>query len=281
MRRGSDGVLRLLYGAASGNRMSRTMGRVADARLPRQVLDRMIRTYCAVYRIDLSDYIIPNGGFGNFDDFFTRRVKAGVRPVDADRTVVTAPSDGRVQSVGTVERGMVLQAKGREYPLCDLVGDAALCAAFEGGPYITVYLSPRDYHRVHFPCDAEVTGCRYTPGRLFTVAPRATRVVDGLFVRNERISTLLRTKFGRAALVMVGATGVGRITTAYGDAVSNVGRRASGTAYDPPIAAKKGDDLGTFHLGSTVVMVFEPGRWRVDAKVGEAVRMGQPLFRRL
>lgn len=176
---------------------------------------------------------------------------------------------------------MVLQAKGRPYELCELLSDAALCRELEDGPFVTIYLSPRDYHRVHFPCDGEVIGCRYTPGRLYTVAPRATEVVPRLFAQNERITTLLRTPFGKVAVVMVGATGVGRISLAYGDLRSNVGRRAECREMDEPVSCRKGDELGAFHLGSTVVLVLPPGSWEFRVSHGDVVRMGQRIIERV
>jgi phosphatidylserine decarboxylase len=119
------------------------------------------------------------------------------------------------------------------------------------------------------------------PGRLYTVAPRATRVVPRLLARNERITTVMATPFGRAALVMVGAVGVGRISTAYGALCSNIGAGPGSTSFDPPVARAKGDELGTFHLGSTVVLVMEPGPWTTAVAAGDALRMGQPLLRRV
>jgi len=280
-RRPSYWLRRAFYEASRSNRYSRGVGRVSDLHLPRPVLDRMIATYCRVYGVSLDDCVVPEGGFDTFDRFFTRRLKDGVRPIDPDPAVVVSPSDGRVQAVGEVERGVMIQAKGRSYRLDELLGDTAPCARLEGGTYVTIYLSPRDYHRVHFPCDAEVTGCRHIPGRLYTVAPRATEVVDRLFARNERLTTLLRCGERTAAVVMVGAVGVGRISVAYSPMVTNVGRRHGGTSFPQPIRVAKGDDLGEFHLGSTVVMVLERGPWEwVGPAAGAPVRMGEALLRK-
>jgi phosphatidylserine decarboxylase len=255
------------------------VGRFADLQLPRPLLDRMIRSYCKVYDVELADTVVPAGGFRTFDQFFTRRLVEGARPVDPDESVLTSPCDGHVQSAGRVEKGLVLQAKGRDYRLADLVGDEDACRALEGGTYVTIYLSPRDYHRVHFPCDGEVESCRYMPGRLYTVAPRATRTIDRLFAQNERIATIVRGRSRRVAVVMVGAVGVGRITVSYGGLVTNVGCRAAATRFDPAFACRKGDDLGVFHMGSTVVMAVEGPAGDVLAAEGDAVRMGQALVR--
>ncbi len=278
--RPSAWLRRAFYEVSSSTRYSRGVGRVSDLRLPRPVLDRMIATYCRVYGTSLDECVVPEGGFDTFDQFFTRRMKPGMRPVDMDPGVVVSPADGTIQGIGEVTRGKMIQAKGRSYRLEELLGDKVPCARLEGGTYVTVYLSPRDYHRVHFPCDGEITGCRHIPGRLYTVAPRATEVVERLFARNERLTTLLQCAGRTAAVVMVGAVGVGRISVAYGPMVTNVGRHCGSTSFDSPIAVRKGADLGEFHLGSTVVMVLERGPWDyVGPSVGAAIRMGEPLLR--
>jgi len=278
--RASERLMRVFYRAASGKWPSRGVGLLADVALPRPVLDGAIRSYRAAFGISLDETEVPAGGFRTFDDFFTRRLKPGARPVDPSPDAVTSPADGLIQALGRVERGTVLQAKGRMYELRDLLGDAALCDSFEGGPFVTVYLSPRDYHRVHFPFDASVSGCRYSPGRLYTVAPRAARLVPRLFPQNERITTVVRTPFGRAAVVMVGAAGVGRISVAYGDLRTNVGRCAECRELDPAPTFGKGDELGVFHLGSTVVLVLEPGPWEFPVARGDRVRVGEAILLR-
>lgn len=284
MPRVSDRLLRLFYGIASGNRTSRAMGRLSEARLPPRVLQRVVRSYCRVFRVDLRDTVVPPGGFRTFNEFFTRRLVPQARPVDPDPDVVVSPSDGRVMAVGTVSQGLALQAKGRFYPVARLLGDEGLCASFEGGPYATIYLSPRDYHRVHVPCDGEVVEVRHLPGRLYTVAPRAADLIGELLPRNERIHAILRTSFGTVLVSMVGATGVGRMTTAFADLTSNLqgGEVARCVRLDPPVPARKGDDLGAFNVGSTVVLLLPPGPWEVlSPPAGEPVRTGQGLFRHL
>lgn len=282
MPRVSDRLLRLFYGLASGNRTSRAMGRLSEARLPPRVLQRVVRSYCRVFRVDLSDAAVPRGGFRTFNEFFTRRLVPQARPVDPDPDVVVSPSDGRVMAVGTVSQGLALQAKGRFYPVSRLLGDEELCGSFEGGPYVTIYLSPRDYHRVHVPCDGEVVEVRHLPGRLYTVAPRAADLIGELLPRNERIHAVMRTAFGTVLVSMVGATGVGRMTLAFADLTSNLRGPvvARSERFDPPVSARKGDDLGAFNVGSTVVLLLPPGPWEVLCpRAGEPVRVGLGLFR--
>ncbi len=284
MPRVSDRLLRLFYELASGNRTSRAMGRLSEARLPPRVLQRVVRSYCRVFRVDLGDTVVPRGGFRTFNEFFTRRLVPEARPVDPDPDVVVSPSDGRVMAVGTVSQGLALQAKGRFYPVSRLLGDKELCRSFEGGPYATIYLSPRDYHRVHVPCDGEVVEVRHLPGRLYTVAPRAADLIGELLPRNERVHVVMRTPWGTILVSMVGATGVGRMTIAFADLTSNIrgGEGARVLRVDPPVPARKGDDLGAFNVGSTVVLLLPPGPWEVlSPRVGEPVRMGQGLFRHL
>lgn len=278
----SDRLLRLFYGIASGNRTSRAMGRLSEVRLPPRVLGRVVRSYCRVFRVDLRDAVVPQGGFRTFNEFFTRRLVPEARPVDPDPDVVVSPCDGRVMATGTALRGLALQAKGRFYPVSRLLGDEGLCGLFEGGPYATIYLSPRDYHRVHVPCDGEVVEVRHLPGRLYTVAPRAADLIEELLPRNERILAVLRTPFGTVLVSMVGATGVGRMTTPFADLTSNLGgpEVARLVRLDPPVPARKGDDLGAFNVGSTVVLLLPPGPWEVLCPgSGQPVRMGEALFR--
>lgn len=270
---------RLFYNISSGNRTSRILGWLALKRLPRAVLNSAIRSYCHAFRVELNEVEVPRDGFRTFDEFFTRKLLPGARIVDPSPDMLVSPCDGVVQSVGQVSNGMLFQAKGREYPLEELVGDADVARRLERGKYITIYLSPRDYHRVHFPCDSDVVACRYIPGRLFTVAPRAAGVIERLFVKNERISTYLMTPFGEAVLVMVGASGVGRITLSYGGYESNVGLKGGATYFSPPVRCKKGDEFGMFHIGSTVILIIEPPGGEFLVTEGNVVRMGQAIIR--
>lgn len=280
MRALSDSLIRLVYALVSGGRASKALGRLAEARLPPRILRRLIATYCRVFLVDLSDTEIPRGGFKTFNEFFTRRLIPGARSVDQDPEVVVAPSDGKVMAVGFVENGLVLQAKGRFYTLAKLLGDEALCQSFEGGPYVSVYLSPRDYHRVHVPCDAKIEEVRYLPGRLFTVTPKAAAAVQDLLPRNERVLFLMRTRFGLIVVCMIGATGVGRITTPFSEISSNRFSHDEPYCARPEITVRKGDELGTFNMGSSVVMLLPRGPWAVlSPSAGSQVRMGQGLFR--
>jgi phosphatidylserine decarboxylase len=276
------GILERAYFELSRSKVgSRLFGHFADIPLPRPVLERMIRLYVRVFQVDMGEAVIPAEGFDTFDRFFTRRLKDGARVFVQGKDVVASPCDGRIQAVGEVDRGMLFQAKSRNYRLEELLCDPSVGARFEGGRFVTIYLSPRDYHRVHFPCDGNVTGCRHVPGRLYTVSPRAAARVPRLFARNERMTTLIEGDQGAAAVVLVGAVGVGRISLAYHGMTTNRGQRHGQATFEPPVPFVKGDDLGAFHLGSTVILILEGRSWEyLGPANGEPVRAGSALFRK-
>lgn len=278
MVRRTDKLLHLILRAYSSNRSSRTMGRLSEIRLPKGILKALIRSYCLIYRVSLLDADIPKEGFRRFNEFFTRRLKPNSREIDQRPQVIISPADGRIQSLGFISKGTLIQAKGKAYSLAELVGGVCDPSIFEGAPYITIYLSPKDYHRVHFPADGYVTACAHIPGRLYTVAPMATEIVPQLFIQNERIVISIETTYGPLIAVMVGAQGVGRISLSFMDVVTNVKPSKRVTIFEPKIMCKKGEEMGVFNLGSTVVMVLPTGDWRLLSFEGVRVRMGQGLF---
>ena len=233
---------------------------------------------------NLAEVEKPLGDYASLDDFFVRRLKPGARPVVADPDVVVSPCDGSIAESGIAGGGRMIQAKGIDYKLANLIPDADAAARFEGGAYVTIYLAPRDYHRVHFPADGMVNGFQHIPGALFPVNALAVRNIGGLFTLNERLVTFVDTSFGEIAVVMVAATGVGHMTVSY-DAVethaAGKGRPGPRVRYSAGRRVDRGDDLGAFHLGSTVVLLFEPGRVKLGPLVlGQKVRMGELIARR-
>jgi phosphatidylserine decarboxylase len=201
--------------------------------------------------------------------------------VDPDPRVVVSPVDGVVSQAGILERGSCLQAKGIQFPVDRLLDDAELAARYAlGGAYATLYLSPRDYHRVHAPVAGAVVASRYLAGEFWPVNPVTVRNRDALFCLNERLVTVVDSPvFGRVAVVKGGATCVGRIRAAYDDRVTHAGQAVGLRTYVPPRPVEKGDELGRFEMGSTVILLFEPGRvvWD-DWLVPEAVvRMGRRI----
>jgi phosphatidylserine decarboxylase len=246
----------------------------------------MLARFARVYGIDVSQAEKPLAEYSGFDDFFTRRLRPGLRPIEGDAGRVVSPADGTVVDCGRVTAGKLLQAKGSSFDLTTLLGDDASAGRLEGGAYLITYLSPKDYHRVHFPVGGRVPGWNHLPGTLFSVNAGNIRREPGLFVRNERFVTLLEMETGGfAALVMVAAIGVGHVTASYDAEVATHGPaflRAAVRArrYEIPKAVARGDELGVFHLGSTTIVVFEPGRVELDAlEPGSSTKMGAGIGR--
>ena len=263
------------------NALSRALGALSRARAPRPLRLALMRAFAARYRLDLSE-CGPLEGFETFGEFFARPLKEGLRPIEPGDEVVVSPVDGVVSQAGRARSGRLPQAKGLTYTAEALLADRALAARFADGSFATLYLSPRDYHRIHFPLGGEVLGYRYLPGRLWPVNPASVRGVEGLFTVNERLVTVLRTPLGACAVVAVGATVVGRIRATYdpGIPVSNQrGARALARDYEAPIPVEKGGELGAFELGSTVIVLLEPGRaeLREELREGARVRVGEAI----
>jgi phosphatidylserine decarboxylase len=263
------------------NAVSRLAGVLTGWRAPAPLQRAAMRAFAARYRIDLSE--CPRlECYRTFGEFFARPLNPGLRPIAPGERVVVSPVDGVVSETGTAVAGRLVQAKGIDYPAEALLGDAALARRFEGGAYLTIYLSPQDYHRIHFPVGGRVTGWRYVPGRLWPVNAASVRTVPGLFGVNERLVTVVDSPVGTCALVAVGATVVGRVRAAYDGAVPCTNRaRAQARArdYPEPLPVEKGQELGAFEMGSTVILLFERGRVRLDGRLaaGVRVRVGEQI----
>ncbi len=264
------------------NALSRLVGRLTDARLPAAPLRAAMRRFARAYRIDL-DECPPLETYPTFGRFFARPLLPGRRPIAPGGEVVVSPVDALVSETGVATAGRLVQAKGIDYGVDALLGDAALGAAFEGGAWATLYLSPQDYHRIHFPLGGRVTGWRYVPGRLWPVNAASVRQVPGLFTVNERLVVLLESPLGPVAIVSVGATVVGRVRASFDPAVpctDQAGARGvQAHDYAEPRPVEKGAELGAFEMGSTVILVFAPGRVALDPWLvpGARVRVGQAI----
>jgi phosphatidylserine decarboxylase len=239
------------------------------------------KVFVAATGINMAEASADMQHYETLEDLFVRQLKTGVRRIDPAPEVIVSPVDGTVGAAGTVKDGTLLQVKGRTYDLGTLLGDAADAARYEGGAFMTVYLSPQDYHRIHAPVAGHVSDAHVIPGGLLPVFAEAVDKIDGLFARNERIVTYIDTPHaGRLAVVKVGATLVGRITLAYDPSVwsNQPKQKRKRLSYDPPRVLHKGHELGSFELGSTVVLVAEPGRLRLDSVAqGQKLRMGQRI----
>jgi phosphatidylserine decarboxylase len=272
----------LLATLSSSPLLCRLTGRLSDLRLPKVLLARVIRAYARVYGVDLSEAELPPESYRSFNDFFTRRLAAGRRVITRQPGCVVSPSDSQLSTIGEAPRdGRLEQVKGRGYSIEALLGSAEDARPFVTGVHATLYLSPAMYHRVHSPVDGRIRSWRYLPGRLFPVNRAGVRSIPGLFTRNERVAVFIDTDaHGPVAVVLVGASNVGRVSLAFTDLVTNRGARAGDVVPRGPITLCRGDELGTFNLGSTVVLlVADPALVPAAAK-GELVRVGQPLWRR-
>ncbi len=217
----------------------------------------MIRRFAAAFDLNLDEATRPLEDYESLLDLFTRRLRPEARPIDSAPMSLVSPVDARVGAFGAVRDGMLLQAKGMPYTLSSLLGGEEEARMFEGGRFLTLYLSPRDYHRIHVPESGELAETRYEPGTLWPVNPPAVRRIPSLFAVNERVVTTLDATWGRVAVVMVGATNVGRMRLSYMDLVTNSGGQPFRRRHEPPLRVERGDELGVFELGSTVILVVQ------------------------
>jgi phosphatidylserine decarboxylase len=239
-----------------------------------------IRWFLKLYRVDMTEAAESDPyRYGSFNEFFTRALKDGARAMASDAREIASPVDGCVSEAGTIDRDRLLQAKGRDYRLTELLAAQPWANRFEGGSFATIYLAPFNYHRVHMPLSGELLETVYVPGRLFSVNAATAHHVPGLFARNERILTLFDSSAGRFALVLVGALNVGSIATVWAGDITPAARRVITRMPGPPLRLQKGAELGRFNMGSTVILLFEPNRVRPHPHVhaGSAVRLGQSL----
>ena len=232
-------------------------GRVAGAK-GGAMTTRLIRWFVGRYDVNMDEALDPDiANYASFNEFFTRALRPDARPLaDAD---FICPVDGRISQFGAIEDDQIFQAKGHKFSTTALVGgDAALAAKFQHGSFANLYLSPRDYHRIHMPCDGKLTRMIYIPGELFSVNPTTARGIPGLFARNERVVCVFDTANGPFVMTLVGATIVGSMATVWHGVVNppRAPRICEWQYGDQNIVLKKGDELGRFLLGSTVVMLF-------------------------
>ena len=240
-----------------------------------------IRIFIRIFKIDMSEYELQSANqFSSFNDFFIRKLKSDARPIDQTSNSITSPADGRISQIGAFQNGVAIQAKGQQFSMAQLLGCQENYGSLnESGKFATIYLSPRNYHRVHMPHDGKLVEMIYVPGRLFSVAPYATEVIKGLYSRNERVISIFSTNMGYMAVVMVGAVNVAAIEMVWEGLVTPPhGKQIARKKYDN-IELKKGDELGTFNMGSTAIIVFENEKvaWDNQLKLHQTVNMGQAL----
>lgn len=250
-------------------------------RLETPLKNPAIRMFIRVFDVDMSEseHQIAEK-YTSFNQFFTRKLIPGSRPVDSNPKLITCPADGRISQISQYSNGLAIQAKGQDFSIQQLLGGennfGTLC---ENGSFATIYLSPRNYHRVHMPYDGELVEMIYIPGRLFSVAPYASEVIKGLYSRNERVVSIFKTEIGYMAVVMVGAVNVAAIEMAWEGLVTPPhGKNITRKTYSD-VTLAKGAELGIFNMGSTAIMVFEENKveWLEHLQLQQVVTMGQNL----
>ncbi|WP_079229926.1 archaetidylserine decarboxylase [Pseudomonas putida] len=264
--------------------LSRLAGCVAECRA-RWFKNAFTAWFAKRYQVNMSEALVEDlTAYEHFNAFFTRALKPGARPLDETPGAILCPADGAVSQLGPIEHGRIFQAKGHSYSALELLGgDPALAAPFMGGEFATIYLSPKDYHRVHMPLAGTLREMVYVPGRLFSVNQTTAENVPELFARNERVVCLFDTERGPMAVVLVGAMIVASIETVWAGLVTPPKRELKTFRYDEssraPIHLEKGAELGRFKLGSTAIVLFGPEqvKWAENLGAASAVRMGELL----
>ncbi len=269
--------------------LSRGFGRLADARLPPALRRPLIGGFARLVGADLGEARGAPGDYASLNAFFVRRLRPGLRAWPSDPLDAGSPVDGIVGAFGAVRSGRVVQAKGLRYGIADLLGDETEADGFSGGTFLTLYLSPRHYHRIHAPVGGSIALARHVPGALLPVNEAAVATIPNLFPRNERLLCHIDSPVGRVAVVAVGAYNVGRISAAFDDGwgaqagrpgwVTNRPRAVvEARRYEPPVPVARGDDLMAFHLGSTVVLLFPEGVALDEGlQPGAEIRLGQRI----
>lgn len=245
-----------------------------------------IRKFAKAYNIDMSIAVEPElTNYACFNDFFTRAIRPETRPIDDDNSSFCSPVDGAMSQFGPIENGKIIQAKNHHYSALEILGgNQEYADIFANGEFCTIYLAPKDYHRIHMPCNGRLTSMSHIPGKLFSVNPLTANNVPNLFARNERVVSYFDTEFGKMALVAVGATIVGSIETVWAGTVTppTVKSVTSWDYSDNPRDFAKGEEMGRFKLGSTVVLLMEKADWQwKNMQPGDDLLLGEKLVTRL
>ena len=256
-------------------KLSKVAGRLAASRHP-YVKRAFIRGFAKAYHVSLDEYERQSlNAYESFNDFFTRELKGDARPIDTTADGIVSPADGIISQLGQIDDHKLLQAKGRYYDVGQLLADSEDGHYFADGSFATVYLAPSNYHRVHMPFDGTLTKTRYVPGTLFSVNNTTADNVPDLFARNERLVCMFDTKYGKAAVVMVGAMIVAGIETV---ATGKISRTDNIQEAEHDMSFEKGDELGRFYLGSTAIVVLPKAAkadWLDGIQAHSIVKMGQ------
>jgi phosphatidylserine decarboxylase len=260
--------------------ISRLVFRLTRVQCP-TLVPAAIRLFSDVFKVDLEEAANPDpASYQTFNAFFTRSLKPGLRPLAGGENTLSSPVDGCISQMGKVEEGRIFQAKGHYYSALELLGgDENRAAPFLNGQFMTIYLSPRDYHRIHMPLSGTLTEQVYVPGRLFSVAGHTARTIPRLFARNERVVAMFDTDYGKLAMVLVGAINVAAIETVWDGLVTPPQGWGIKRQVFPNVTLEKGAEMGRFNMGSTVILLLEKPQtaWAMGLGADVPVRMGQAL----
>ncbi len=261
--------------------LSVLMHRLTQSKRP-WLKKRLIETVIRRYQVDMSEAAESDPArYESFNAFFTRALKTGCRPLAGGDETLVSPVDGAISQLGPIAGNQIFQAKGHYYSLSELLGGADLSAPFENGQFATIYLSPRDYHRIHMPISGTLQRMRYLPGDLFSVNPRTARTVPGLFARNERLVCLFETVWGPMAVILVGAIFVGSMETVWaGQITPPYTSDKQDRVYDnSSVKIERGDEMGRFNMGSTVILLLPPAApaLKADWQAEDVINLGQAL----
>ncbi|MBR9830040.1 MAG: phosphatidylserine decarboxylase [Oceanospirillales bacterium] len=282
----NDSLFILLQKILPQHLLSRAVGKLAECRIP-WVKNLFINWFRKRYQVDMSQALQPDPeAYEHFNAFFTRALTAEARPLDNTAGAILSPADGAISQLGAIDHGRIFQAKGHSYALSTLLGgDLERAKPFINGRFATVYLSPRDYHRVHMPISGTLRESVYIPGDLYSVNQVTAAGVDNLFARNERLVAIFDTELGPMAMVLVGAMIVAGIETVWNGQVAPLPRQPLTLTPPPgqaPIELAAGEEMGRFKLGSTVILLFGPDvmDWTEQLSAGDSVTMGRAIGQR-
>lgn len=271
--------------------VSRLAGKIAGSRFP-PLKNLLIQGFISVYNVNMAEAVSSNPKrYSSFNSFFTRPLAPGARPIAADKNSLVSPADGQLSQFGNINKDRLIQAKGKDFSLAALLGHTNqtgetvstahpnYCSHFQNGKFATVYLSPSDYHRVHMPLDGKLTDMVYIPGKLFSVNERTARLEHELFARNERVVCFFDTEIGKVAVILVGAMIVASMATVWSGILPPEDKITHTSYQAGQVTLKKGDEMGHFQLGSTVIMLLPQHRFAFEAslELGQKVKMGETM----
>lgn len=260
--------------------ISRFAGSIASSENP-WIKNFIIKRFIDHYSVNMNEAKLSNEeDFLSFNDFFCRELQDNARPISKNPKGICSPADGLISQLGTIKNDRIFQAKGQSFNTTELLGgNHKLSAQFNDGEFATIYLSPKDYHRVHMPITGRLTSMVHIPGDLFSVNPTTAENVPRLFARNERLACIFETETGPVAVILVGAMIVASIETIWSGQVAPAGKKVSTTQYGQTVTIEKGKEMGRFKLGSTVVLLFPKDtlRWSETLAAGTAIKMGQEI----